>query len=190
MAVPWDETAIAGEGRAVPDGLIGRAADEIGLGNPDRAAAWLDRAAGIGRGWRDEVRTNWVRAELSLLTSDPASAVAAAGHALDLAQAAGSPRHVIKSRLFLLVALDAAGEPGGDDSLTAVIEAAARLDLRPLVWAAACAAGKAAAPDAVAHARGAVAFIDGNLPQPAARFWLDRTDIAWLRQAPVGDPTP
>ncbi|MDP4013117.1 MAG: hypothetical protein U0990_07345 [Candidatus Nanopelagicales bacterium] len=186
LAIAWDDLAISAEGAAVADGLIGRTADEIGLGHAGAAASYLARASAAANGWRDEVRLNWVRTELSLLADQPVSAINHAGHALSLSIASGSPKHSIKSRLFLLVARDAAAgvaptPSGPSDSLAEVAIDAAGLKLRPLAWSAVCAAGAKAGPDAVAGARDAIAFIDDHLPAGADRFWLDRADIAWLR---------
>ncbi|MDZ7577280.1 MAG: hypothetical protein U0904_03790 [Candidatus Nanopelagicales bacterium] len=186
LAIAWDDLAISAEGAAVADGLIGRTADEIGLGHAGAAAGYLARAATAASGWRDEVRLNWVRTELSLLTDQPVSAINHAEHALSLSVASDSPWHSIKSRLFLLVARQAAAgvaptPSGPSDSLAEVAVDAADLQLRPLVWSAVCAAGAKAGPNAVSRARNAIAFIDDHLPAGADRFWLDRTDIAWLR---------
>jgi hypothetical protein len=89
---------------AVVDALVGLAADAVGLGDAAGAVRLLDAAADRRHpGWRPAVRAGWVRAELALLTGRAGDAVAPAEEALRSARAAGSPRHVLKSRLVRAV---------------------------------------------------------------------------------------
>ena len=90
---------------AFVDALVGLAADAVGLGDTAGAVRLLDAAAARRHpGWRPAVRAGWVRAETALLTGRAGDAVASADEALRAARAAGSPRHVLKSRLVRAVA--------------------------------------------------------------------------------------
>lgn len=120
------------------DALVGLAADAVGLGVPTAAVRLLDSAQRLADGhpsWRPAVRLGWVRAELALLTGRAAEAVAPAASAVAGARAAGSARHLLKSRIVLVVALGAAGaiEPcAAVEELDAVGAECARLGLLPL----------------------------------------------------------
>lgn len=157
------------------DALTGLAADALGQGHLDRATRLLSRADAVlaadvtrvsgGSGpWRPAVRAEWVRAEIALAHGDLDSAAAAAARAVQGAAAAGSPRHLVKSRLLAaVVAAVRAGagygmSPGGPTegvvvptpeaalaALDAVAEDAAAAGLLPLAWAALLAAADAAA---------------------------------------------
>ncbi|MCX6467435.1 MAG: hypothetical protein NTW05_28205, partial [Pseudonocardiales bacterium] len=121
--------------------LVVLAADADGLGDPEGAHRLLDAAEALGHpGWRPAVRAGWVRAELALLTGRAAEAVAPAERALAAARSAGSPRHVLKSRLVRAVA-EAVVRPNGAvlAELDAVADAAAAA-WRPLEWPARLAA--------------------------------------------------
>lgn len=136
------------------DALIGLAADAVGLGSPGSARRLLDvaaRAAADHPSWRFPVRLGWVRAELALLRGRAADAVEPAARALAAARSAGSVRHVLKSRIVLVVAAAAAGETGAADAvaeLDGINGACARLGLLPLVRPCALAAAdlRATAP--------------------------------------------
>lgn len=128
------------------DALVGLAADAVGLGDPTAAARLLDVAERAAEGhpsWRPAVRLGWVRAELALLTGRAAAAVSPAGSAVALATAAASVRHVLKSRIILVVARGAAGavEPAvAVAELDAIGDECDRLGLLPLRWPCALAA--------------------------------------------------
>ncbi|WP_300017254.1 hypothetical protein [Pseudonocardia sp.] len=124
------------------DALVGLAADALGLGDPLAAERLLRAAAALPHpSWRLRVRAGWVRAELALCAGPAAGAVAPAEAALAGAEAAGSVRHVLKSRLVLAVAR-AVTRPNGRElaELDAVADAAAVAGLLPLVWPARLAA--------------------------------------------------
>jgi hypothetical protein len=143
------------EGRS--DALVGLVADAVGSGDADLARHRLATAAaeidpdsppngGAGRhgkihtvgpaaGWRAVVRLDWVRAEVALLSDRPGDAVAAAERAVRRATAAGAPRHLAKSQMFLGVATSVAGEADGAIRLLRLaVNAADARGLVPLVW--------------------------------------------------------
>lgn len=128
------------------DALVGLAADAVGLGVPAAAARLLDAAERAAQGhpsWRPVVRLAWVRAELALSTGRAADAVAPATSAVAIAVAAGSARHVLKSRIVLVVARGAAGVVGpaaAVEELDAIGVECDRLGLLPLHWPCALAA--------------------------------------------------
>jgi len=133
-------------GAARIDALVGLAADAVGLGSPSAAARLLAAAQVAAHGhpsWRPAVRLGWVRAELALLGGRAAEAVAPAAAAVDGARAAGSVRHVLKSRIVLVVASGAAGElepADAVDELDAITAECGELGLLPLRWPCAFAA--------------------------------------------------
>lgn len=121
------------------DALVGLAADAIGLGAVSETQRLLDAAAGVLRGhpaWRPAVRLGWVRAELALLRDDAVAAVVPARTALELATAAGSVRHVLKSRIVHAVAEAVAGGAASlaVTELDAAAEHAERVGLLSLAW--------------------------------------------------------
>jgi hypothetical protein len=128
------------------DALVGLAADAVGLGAAAVAVRLLDRAdreAEDHPSWRPAVRTGWVRAEVALLRGRADEAVPPAERALAGARVAGSARHVLKSRLVLVVARGAAGVLAPADAveeLDAIGTGCARLRQLPLEWPCALAA--------------------------------------------------
>lgn len=128
------------------DALVGLAADALGLGDFATTRRLLDvaGAALVGHpSWRPAVRAGWVRAELALVQSRAADAVAPAEAALAGARRSGSVRHTLKSRIVLAVARGAAGTldaPVAVAELDATAGECARHGLLPLVWPAALAA--------------------------------------------------
>lgn len=117
--------------QARSDALLGLAADALGLGRLAEARRLIDAAAGLG-GWRAEIRSRWVRAEIELGTGHPEAALPHAEQAMELANASGSVRHRIKSALIVGAAL-----PLGDRArklLTATRAEASERGLLPLVW--------------------------------------------------------
>jgi hypothetical protein len=128
------------------DALVGLAADAVGLGDPTTCRRLLDV---VGEGldghpsWRPAVRAGWVRAELALIQGHAGDAVVPAEAALAAATRAGSVRHVLKSRIVLVVARGAAGvlDPAeGAADLDAIGAECARYGLLPLRWPTALAA--------------------------------------------------
>lgn len=99
-ATAWDRRAQASSGQAVVDGLIGEAADWVGLGRPADAASRLAEARTLAATWRDHVRVGWVSTEIALLRGDTPAAVSSAQSSLRQSEEANSPRHIVKSELF------------------------------------------------------------------------------------------
>ena len=190
-----DEEALrlAGDsGEAAFDGRLGLAADAIGLGDAATAKAELARATSLaeGRGdwWRQRVRLLWVRAELALLTGDPAAAEKAAETAVTLAEGSGAPRHVAKSLLFQGVAQVQGGElEESGTTLRRAATLAESLGCLPLLWPSRAVLGALLEPTApqesarsLASARNAVLQIADDLPEGLRDEWLARPDVAAL----------
>jgi hypothetical protein len=128
------------------DALVGLAADALGLGDPLTSLRLLDVAAvrvAAHPSWRPAVRAGWVRAELALMQGRAAEAVGPAEAALTGARGAGSVRHILKSRIVLVVAAGAAGALDAARAvaeLDAIARECAGYGLLPLQWPAALAA--------------------------------------------------
>jgi len=190
-----DEQAerLAGDAaEALFDARLGLAADAVGMNDARTARSRLDQATAMLEGrtdwWRQRVRVLWVRAEIGLLTGDPAGACKAAETAVTLAEGSGAPRHVAKSLLFLGVAQVQDGDP--DEAATTLRRAATlseSLGCLPLVWPSravlgALLDGTAAQESArnLAGARGTVIAIADDLPEDLRADWLARPDVAAL----------
>lgn len=126
---------------ALADGLLGLAADNLGLGRLAAAEVLVARAARIAAVsgcWRTETRLGWVRAELALASGERADGVSAAKWARDVARERGAVRHVVKSELVLGAALAATGErENGKQATKLVTDAlimARRYGWRSLIW--------------------------------------------------------
>ena len=146
------------------DALTGLAADALGIGRLMLADRLLQRAAAVVHDsdhlssssqpvssiteipsatgdselWRQLVRLDWVTAELAMAGGKSERAGEFARSASVRAQASGSVRHVVKSRLIVAASHCVAGEldealKNADD----VQRQCDRLDLLPLRWAAA-----------------------------------------------------
>lgn len=122
------------------DALIGLAADAVGLGRPLVARRLLDSAECSCRdhpSWRLPVRIGWVRAELALLSGEPAAALAPATDAVHRARAAGAARHLVKSLIVHVVTAVAAGERPPDEGIAELDRLAQECvdrGLAPLEW--------------------------------------------------------
>jgi hypothetical protein len=143
----WDgqAAALASDGDAGADALIGLAADALGVGRFAASERALARAADVlasseadSASPRLPVRLAWVSAELAMFRGDGGGAVGHAVRGVELAAGAGSVRHAVKSRVVLAAALCSAGdldasrrEAGG------AMDEAGRYGLIPLRWAAA-----------------------------------------------------
>ncbi len=171
-AVRYDLIACSGSGAARVDGCIGLAADYVGLGQLDRAAAALAEATHILDGWRDRVRYHWVNAEVALLADETAAAICHAEAAT--AEAADSPRHLAKSLLFLGVAKNTHDAPVGDEQLTESIDLSESLQLRPLLWPAVRVLGKRASTEQRMSADEALFYIADRLPEGLGSRWDGR----------------
>jgi hypothetical protein len=177
---------------AVFDCRLGLAADAVGLGDADRAVSELALAEALSAHrpdwWRQRVRAGWVRAEIALLTGDPAAAKTAAQAAVTLAEASGAPRHVAKGLLFEGVALV---ESGSYDEAVGVMRRAAMLaeslGAVPLVWPTRAMLGALVADTSMAEsdssfeaARLAAQFVADDLPVDLCQEWHARPDVAAL----------
>jgi hypothetical protein len=171
LAVPFDDLAIASCGAGRVDGLIGAAADRVGMGDAAAATEALRRARSEAAWWRDEVRCDWVATEIALLTDVPQDAVVAAERAAACAAAAESIRHDVKSRLFLAVARRVAEPGGAGPILHQVVRDSRRHHLRPLLWPAVSVLGAAATADEAAASRAAVGYIAGHRPAGVGAGW-------------------
>ncbi len=126
---------------ALVDGLVGLAADNLGLGRLATAEVLLARAArvaAVGGCWRAEARLGWVRAELALASGGVADSVSPAKRAREVARERGSVRHVVKSELILGAALGAMGEQENGKQATKLVTnaltTARRYGWRSLIW--------------------------------------------------------
>ncbi|WP_214367204.1 hypothetical protein [Pseudonocardia sp. H11422] len=130
------------------DALVGLAADAVGTAQTALADRLLAAAAEAARGhpsWRPAIRLGWVRAELSLIRGEPRAAIGPAEHAMAAAAAAGSARHLLKSRIVAAVARAAADAAEAtavavQAELDVLAAEAERLSLLPLRWPAELAA--------------------------------------------------
>lgn len=198
VAQGYDEAAVAGsegDGEAGFDGLLGLAADAVGLGAPEEAASRLAEAARLADDrpdwWRQRVRLGWVRAEVDLLHGRTDEAAAAAAAAVELAEQSGAPRHVAKGLLFLGVAQIEAGrtvEATGTLRRGALL--AENLGTLPLQWPVRAVLGALVAGQddveserCLAAARLAVEAIAGDLPDDLRAEWLARPDVDTLLQS-------
>ncbi len=198
VAQGYDEAAVAGsegEGEAGFDGLLGLAADAVGLGAPEEAASRLAEAAQLADDrpdwWRQRVRLGWVRAEVDLLHGRTDEAAAAAADAVELAERSGAPRHVAKGLLFLGVAQVEAGRT--EEATTTLRRGALlaeSLGTLPLQWPIRAVLGAllAGQDDAesercLAAARRAVEAIAADLPDDLRAEWLGRPDVGTLLQS-------
>lgn len=182
-AVPCDDLAQAAPGRAVTDGLIGRAADAVGIGDAATAAEFLAQARRLVGHPRDQIRVAWVACEIELLTGHAAAAAAAAeaDRALETARHLSWPRHQAKSALFLGASLRHSEPERAIPLLHEVASQAEQLSLRPLLWPAVLVLGDAATDSERRCAGRAVRVIESRLPAGVGSRWVVRADVAQLR---------
>ncbi|WP_143029937.1 hypothetical protein [Pseudonocardia oroxyli] len=136
-------------GSARADALVGLAADALGQGDLGASDRLLTRADTWAVGWRPRVRLRWVRAEVALARGDLDTAARESAAAVAESAAAGSRRHLVKSRLLAAVtarlrAADPTARAAALADLDAVAAQAADAGLVPLRWAASLAAADAA----------------------------------------------
>ncbi len=190
-----DLTALAlsdGQGEAGFDALLGLASDAVGLDDPDGAAGRLAQASALlpdraDEWWRQRVRRDWVRAEVSLLEGRVGDAADAAQSAVDAAEAARAPRHVAKGLLILGLAQVSAGHDEAAATLRRASTLAESLGTLPLVWPARALLGALVADvdpgesdRSLTAARTAVRTIAADLPPGVRTEWLARPDVAAL----------
>ncbi|MFT3899470.1 MAG: hypothetical protein QM728_04380 [Gordonia sp. (in: high G+C Gram-positive bacteria)] len=136
---PWLRAALA-------DGLIGLAADCLGLGRFDGSTRMLERAVELldatpdpddwWTGSRVRLRHRWVTAENALYRGDADTARREAAAAVASARDCPSPHHRIKTDLIAAAASAAAGDPAGAAaSARDVVDEARSEALVPLEWA-------------------------------------------------------
>jgi hypothetical protein len=123
---------------ALSDALLGLAADNLAVGRIAVARRMSAAAAEVPAGWRGQVRSGWVGAEIELAAGRAADAVVPAQRAAELAHARGALRHAIKSDLVLGAALAATGDPAARSRAAGLVrralsEAEGR-ELSSLVW--------------------------------------------------------
>ena len=170
-ALLLDEVVAQSTGPARTDSAIGLAADHVGLGDVAAASTCLAAAENTLVDWRDGVRYRWVATEIGLLRNDPVTAVSVAEQALALALDHGSPRHVVKSQLFLGVAQESRRSGDGEPLLRNVVDSAAGLQLRPLLWPAVQVLSDRAKPGERQKAAEAIDFITERLPHGVGARW-------------------
>jgi len=177
-AIGLDEFAISCPGSARIDGLIGRAADEVGHWRPHAATGYLAQVDVGHCHRRDLIRLGWVRTEIALLEQRADDAQVIATRTVVQASQLGSERHLVKSRLFLAAAL-----PTGPARLRHARNAlagAAALDLFPLIWPAVLVLADDASAAERALASSAIREIASHLPEQIGHAWRHRVDIAAL----------
>jgi tetratricopeptide (TPR) repeat protein len=179
---------------ALVDARLGLAADSVGVGDVPQARADLSAALEVLAGhsgsspatWRIRARSGWVRAEVALLSGDPATALVASREAVRLARAARAPRHEAKGLLFAAVAEGSLGRP---DAATGAAIASLRLSVGlgawPLVWPAGLVLSGLLPPSdrldrALELASLAVELISSGLPAPMAAEWRSGADVQRL----------
>jgi hypothetical protein len=182
-----------GSAEAMFDSVLGLAADAVGIGDIETARAQFTEAEALVAGhggdwWRQRVRLDWARAEISLLAEAPQDAIAAATDAVNGAEAARAPRHVAKSLLFQGVAEVHAGSEDAIATLRRAAGLAEGLAALPLVWQATALVGAMLSGDessaegarSLATARSAVLAIAGDLPADLREEWLARPNVSAL----------
>jgi tetratricopeptide (TPR) repeat protein len=186
------ERLAGGSDEARFDALLGRAADALGSGDLDAAAASLAAAETLTGArsdwWRQRVRLDWGRAELALQQGRPDEAALRASAALARAESSGAPRHVAKSLLLLGAALVQGGElDEAVATLKRCVTLAEPLALLPVLWSARALVGAltlesepAAAEAVLDQARADVQALADDLPDPLRARWLARDDVAAL----------
>ena len=173
------------------DARLGLAIDAVGLEDEAAATDALADATDLVEGrtdwWRQQVRLDWVRADVALLQGDPESAASVAASAVERAEAARAPRHVAKSLLYQGVAEVHSGLPEAAATLRRAATLAESLGTLPLVWPSRALLGAllqgtddSESARSLAAARSAVLAIAGDLPPAVREEWLGRPDIAAL----------
>lgn len=186
---------------AAVEAMTGLSADAVGLQDAltaqtmiVQAQSLLDRVAAQPSSaptwWRHQVRLAWVKCEVALLSSDPATAVQHASQALAAAEAAAAPRHVAKSLLFSAVSLIDSGSPSeAIPQLQRSLLLSTTMGFLVVAWpthAVLAALLKASDPDA-AHehfvaAADITASLPTGLPEDLAQRWQQRADILALQR--------
>lgn len=143
------------------DALVGLAADALGTGRFEEAAALLDLAApletvpGLAEWEADrlQIRRLWVTGELALVQGDPDHGVEVADRARRLAEAHAMRRLAWKSELIGLVARGVQNPAASAASLAVLGERLLAAGQLPLAWAAAAAGAGASDTEIAGRAR-------------------------------------
>lgn len=191
-AKAWDEGALeaaAGNAEVEGEALLGLGSDAVGLGDLHAARDALRAAeAHVAKRplwWRQQIRLDWLRAEVALLGENPDEARSAGQRAVAAAETANAPRHVAKSLLFTGVAAAQQGQQKAAVSLLARAAVLAEgLGARPLVWpsrgllsALLATTAPQDAQRSLETARSVIRAIAAELPPVLAEPWLTRRDI-------------
>ncbi len=145
LASTWDGRALAivgglpGDPEAACDALTGLAADALGCGRLPlgwrllaQCRARLDAEGGL---WRQEIRIEWVSAELALAGGDFARARRHAERAVELSAESESVRHRVKSDLLRSAALTGTDASAAVKMAADVFARCRQYGLLPLAWA-------------------------------------------------------
>ncbi|MFJ6258732.1 hypothetical protein [Rhodococcus erythropolis] len=145
LASTWDGRALAIVGglpvdpEAACDALTGLAADALGCGRLPLGWRLLGecrtRLGGEGGLWRQEIRIEWVSAELALAGGDFARARRHAERAVELSRESESVRHRVKSDLLRSAALTGTDPSSAVESAAEVLARCQQYGLLPLAWA-------------------------------------------------------
>jgi hypothetical protein len=180
-----------GPGEAAFDCLLGLASDAVGAGSLEEAHKRFTQASAVIEGhggdwWRQQVRLEWVRAEIAILSDRPADARAAAVIAVEGAEKARAPRHVAKGLLFQGVAELQSGEGDASATLRRSATLAEGLGTLPVVWQARAllgallGSGSEEGARSLAAARNAVLTIAGDLSAELRDPWLAQPNVSAL----------
>jgi hypothetical protein len=180
-----------GPGEAAFDCLLGLSADCVGASRLDDANMRFTQASAVIEGhgddwWRQRVRLEWVRAEISMLADRPAEARAAAVEAVAGAERARAARHVAKGLLFQGVAELQSGSGDATATLRRSATLAEGLGTLPVVWQSRALLGALLGSHteegarSLAAARNAVLTIAGDLPVELRDGWLATPNVGAL----------
>lgn len=191
----WDRGALESspEGsEAQCEALLGLGSDAVGLGEPEAARGAMEQVEALVAQeplwWRQQIRLEWLRAELALLEDDPGLARVASARALEVAETSNAPRYVAKSLLFAGVAATAQGKQAAAiDLLARAAVLAEGLGALPLTWlsrgllgALQASSSPEESTQSLEAARAAIWAIAASLPPVLSAEWLARRDIRSL----------
>ncbi|MFE5878635.1 hypothetical protein ACFQ6H_25520 [Rhodococcus sp. NPDC056506] len=145
LAATWDGRALAivdglpVNPEAACDALTGLAADALGCGRLPLGwrllAECRARLGNEGWLWRQEIRIEWVSAELALAGGDFTRAGRHAERAVELSGESESVRHRVKSGLLRSAALTGTDPSAAVESAVDVLARCQQYGLLPLAWA-------------------------------------------------------
>lgn len=183
--------SLTGTGEAGLGCVVGLATDAVGSDDREQACEWLATAEQMAAGhgdewWRQLLRLEWARCEVSLLLGDAEEAGQHAIAAVRRAEAARSPRHLAKSLLFLaVVQLQTGADAAATLRRSAML--ADSVGALPVLWQAKALFGALVIDEdeevgevALAGARSAVLAMAADLPAELREQWLSRPNVAAL----------